>query len=275
MTNKTLYISDLDGTLLNSNKEISEYTRNTLNTLIAEGLHFTIATARTAASTVLLLKELNLREPVVLMNGAAIYDIVRDEYINIEEIPEQTANNIINNLKEFGMTGFMYTITGGKLITFYENLSTPALKAFYDERTNKYYKKFDQVDSFLSKTKDNNVVYFCLLDEYNKLSIMKDELKRLPDIDSVLYRDIYAEDLWYLEIYSINASKYNAVKYLRDNFKFDRIIGFGDNLNDIPLFKACDEGYAVENAVDELKEIAAGVISNNNEDGVTKFISKG
>ncbi|HBC91680.1 MAG TPA: hypothetical protein DCZ10_01920 [Pelotomaculum sp.] len=46
-----LYISDLDGTLLNSHKEMSEYTRNTVNTLIAHGGHFSIATARTAEST--------------------------------------------------------------------------------------------------------------------------------------------------------------------------------------------------------------------------------
>lgn len=62
---KTLYISDLDGTLLNSDKEITTYTRDTLNKLMAGGLQFSIATARTASSAVKILSGLNINVPVV------------------------------------------------------------------------------------------------------------------------------------------------------------------------------------------------------------------
>jgi hydroxymethylpyrimidine pyrophosphatase-like HAD family hydrolase len=87
-----------------------------------------------------------------------------------------------------------------------------------------------------------------------------------------LYRDIYGEGMWYLEIYSVNASKYNAAEFLREQGGYDRLVGFGDNRNDIPLLKACDEFYAVENAVDELKQLAAGIISSNVQDGVARFL---
>ena len=73
-------------------------------------------------------------------------------------------------------------------------------------------------------------------------------------------------------MYSKTASKYNAVNYIRDYCGFDRIIGFGDNFNDIPLLKACDEFYAVSNAVYELKEKLTGILVDNNSDGVAKFI---
>jgi len=71
-----LYISDLDGTLLNSRKQISEFTKETLNVLIDNDVHFSVATARTAASSVKILSGLQLNVPVILMNGVAIYDVL-------------------------------------------------------------------------------------------------------------------------------------------------------------------------------------------------------
>ena len=267
-----LYISDLDGTLLNSNKEVSNYARDTLNSLIATGVNFSIATARTAASAVKILSGLNINLPVVLMNGAVIYDIGKSKYIKIEEIPSPAVQDILEALKENGATGFMYSISNDELITYYEKLNTKALRDFYDERVTNYYKTFEQVDSFFNKIESSKIVYFALIDEYERLSGVFQSLKEHPDIDVVRYKDIYAEDLWFLEIYSKNASKYNAVKYLREYCNLDKIIGFGDNFNDIPLFKACDECYAVSNAVEELKEVATGVIEDNLSDGVARFI---
>ena len=267
-----LYISDLDGTLLNSNKDVSNYTRDTLNSLIANGVNFSIATARTAGSAVKILSGLNINVPVVLMNGAAIYDMRKNRYIKIEEIPSPTVQDILETLKENGITGFMYSISNDELVTYYEKLDTKALRDFYDERVMKYYKAFEQVDSFINKIESRKITYFTLIDEYERLSEVFQNLKKHSDIDIVLYKDIYAENLWYLEIYSKNASKYNAVKYLREYCNFDRIIGFGDNVNDIPLFNACDEFYAVSNAVGELKELATGIIEDNISDSVARFI---
>ena len=274
MKTKTLYISDLDGTLLNSNKDVSEYTRDTLNSLIKKGVHFSIATARTAASAVKILSGLNLNLPVLLMNGVVVYDIPNGNYIKIESIPQETVINVIRVLKEHSLTGFMYSINNNDLTTYYEALNTQALKDFYDERITRYYKSFEQTESFLDKVSTGKTVYFAVINEYDKLISAFNSLKKYPNIDSVLYRDIYANDQWYLEIHSNAASKYNAAKYLRKYGRFDKVVGFGDNLNDIPLFRACEESYAMSNAVEELKEMATGIIANNNEDGVARFIAQ-
>lgn len=272
MTIKSLYITDLDGTLLNSDKELSKYTINTINALIEKGIHFSIATARTAASTVKILGDLNIKMPIILMNGVVIYDLQCNKYIKIEEISEHAANTILGILNEHNISGFMYAISDEMLTTYYECLNTKALQDFHAERVKKYYKSFEQVDCFLNQTKGKKIIYFTLIDKFERLAVVLDSFKKLPDIDAVLYRDIYAEDLWYLEIHSKNASKHNAVKYIRESYGFDKIIGFGDNLNDLPLFKACDEGYAVSNAVPELKERSTGIIADNNSDAVARFI---
>ena len=138
----------------------------------------------------------------------------------------------------------------------------------------KYYKTFEQTDSFLNKSTGNKIIYFTLIDEYDRLYEVSHYISRLQGIDMSLYRDIYDNKLWYLEVYSQNASKYNATKYLRKHCNFDWIIGFGDNHNDIPLFEACDECYAVSNAVEQLKEKATGIIGDNNSNSVAKFIAE-
>lgn len=70
------------------------------------------------------------------------------------------------------------------------------------------------------------------------------------------------------------ATKANAALLLKDMLGCDELVVFGDNVNDIELFKVADRSYAVANAVPELKAIATDVIGSNNNDGVARFIKK-
>ncbi|MBP0980277.1 MAG: HAD family phosphatase, partial [Oscillospiraceae bacterium] len=71
---KTLYISDLDGTLLNSDAQISQYTADTLNSLIEKGLLFSYATARSYITAGRITKDITARFPLILYNGAFVLD---------------------------------------------------------------------------------------------------------------------------------------------------------------------------------------------------------
>ena len=77
-----------------------------------------------------------------------------------------------------------------------------------------------------------------------------------------------------MEVCSRNASKSHAVEYLRKAYGFQLVFGFGDNLNDLPLFKACDQSFAVMNAAPEVKAKASLVIESNQEDGVAKWLEQ-
>ena len=70
------------------------------------------------------------------------------------------------------------------------------------------------------------------------------------------------------------ATKANAILKLKDLWECEKIVSFGDAINDIPMFLISDECYAVENAVDELKAMATTIIPSNNEDGVAKWLSE-
>ena len=82
---------------------------------------------------------------------------------------------------------------------------------------------------------------------------------------------MYRPEYW-CEIMPAKASKSNAIKKLKDMWGCTKVVSFGDAVNDIPMFKISDECYAVENAVDELKAVATGIIESNEEDGVAKWL---
>ncbi|MGB8452013.1 MAG: HAD family hydrolase [Anaerocolumna sp.] len=270
----TLYISDLDGTLLNENAELSQFTIDTLNSLIKEGMNFTVATARSAATVDRILKELHLPLPAILMNGVLIYDLSTKYYINIEYLSKDSLNFIYHVLNDFQLSGFMYEVKNHALATYYERLANKAQKKFYKERVNKYQKSFTQVSDF-AMVSTEYIIYFSILDTKVHLEAAYQILKNRSDIALAYYKDIYSEEeLWYLEIFSINATKYNAVQYLKNKYHYEKIIGFGDNLNDLPLFRACDVTCAVSNANGELKAAATHIIGSNTEDGVASWLRR-
>ena len=88
------------------------------------------------------------------------------------------------------------------------------------------------------------------------------------------YKDVYGDGLWYLEISHKNASKYYGIQKLRKLLHPAAITGMGDNLNDIPLFEACDRSCAVGNAHKEVKERADYILDTNLNAGVVKFLEK-
>ena len=268
---KTLYISDLDGTLLNKDAELSEYTIATLNNLIGKGVHFSVATARTAATSVLILERIKINEPVILMNGVLIYDITAKHYIKKEMLEEEKITQILSAMKNLNQTGLMYALSGDELLTYYERIYNDALQNFVNERVRKYNKKFVQIDDFANA--DTDIIYFCYMDTNEKIHRLYNEIKTINGLRIEMYQDIYFDgDLWYMEVFNETASKYNAVQFLRKQYGFDKIIGFGDNLNDLPLFAACDECYAVVNAKPDVKEKATAIIGANDEDGVAKWL---
>ncbi len=267
----TLYVSDLDGTLLYPNAELSHKTITTLNKLLDQGLLFTVATARSIASAKNILKDLKISLPIVLMNGVCIYDLAIDDYINIEYLPKKSIPLLLNILKQNNMTGFAYSIKDSVMSTYYENLSTQAMKDFYQERVNLYQKPFIQINDFEAIATEP-LIYFTFLDQREKLEPLFHLIDNLPGLNCVFYKDNYSPDLWYLETYSMTASKYDALLYLRNYLKPDKIVSFGDNRNDLPLFEASDVKIAVGNAVKELKDKADFIIGRNVEDGVATWL---
>ncbi len=270
---KTLYISDLDGTLLDNNAEITEKSKKLLNCFLEKGNYFSVATARTGATVVKMLEGININVPAVLMNGVAIYDIEKERYVKIHAFGDEGKKKFIDEICKSGSPGFLYCIDEENLSTFYENTDSPNAEIFINEREKKFGKRFVKTDSF-SSCMERSVVYYSYSDTYEKLKPIYEKAKKIEGLRIEFYRDTYHPDFWYFEVCSENASKYNAVKWLKENYGFEKVVAFGDNLNDLPLFEIADEAYAVENAKEDVKKHATAVIGRNTEDAVAKFLSE-
>lgn len=268
-----LYVSDLDGTLLNSDKEVSDFSKNQLNKLIDEGIQFTVATARTPATAVDILKGINIKLPVAMMNGVLIYDINKNKYIDIKKIKESAVIEVLDIFKEHKKNCFVYAIKDNYLWVYHKDFTCTMEKNFYEERCHKSLKTFVKVEDYYKTINGADIINFIIFD---KLEIVKPIYEKIKEVDGITvdyYKDLYG-DGYYLDAYSSTASKANAIKYLSQYVNQNKLITFGDNVNDIPMFKISDECYATENATETLKELATGVIGSNNDDGVAKFITK-
>lgn len=263
-----LYISDLDGTLLNEDKKISPHSKSLINSAINLGANFSIATARTPGTIVDILHGLNINTPVIIMNGAAIYNIKQNKYIHYTLLDNSIIDKLVFLINKHNIKSFIYTIKNNFLYVYYDDLSSSFQLEFFNARKDSKYKKF--IKSSLPN--NSNVLYFTMMDYKSKIDSLYDEIKHIPNISIAKYRDVYNDKVYILEIYDASCSKANAINYLKDNFKFDKIICFGDNSNDISMFEISDESYAIENAVEELKNKATKIIGSNTSDSVAKYI---
>ena len=266
---KRLYISDLDGTLLSPEPEITALTAEIINSLTAKGMNFTFATARSIYSAIPITSALDINVPCILMNGVSIYDIKNRRYVKNEFIDPAASAKLLEAYKRHGVECFMYRIDNGALTCYYEQLTSRVMRSFAEVRKHRYKKPF--VQCRLEDCADEYTVYFTTRGKYDQLLPVKLEAERIAGVDIAFYLDVY-DDSWYLEIFSHKASKSNGLRFLREEYGFDEIVAFGDNLNDLPMFRQADIRVAVENARDEVKAAADIVIGANGNDGVAKWL---
>lgn len=267
--NQTLFVSDLDGTLLNESGALSEYTRQSLNAMYANGLHFSAATGRTAVSALHILRGTALGAPVVLMNGAVIYDCAQKKYVKILPIEDDAA--VLAALKAAGVTGILYRIAGGEQQAFYEKAAHGPLLGFIRDRETQYGEEHTQVDDF-SCVPPGQTVYISLFDTQENVQRVFDALADKAGISCFLYENSYYPGLWGLDIHSAAASKAGGIEFLRAQYGFGRVVCFGDSGNDLPMFEVSDVRVAVGNAKPELKKAADFLCGANTEDGVVDWI---
>ncbi len=267
---KTLYITDLDGTFLNSKAEISHRSAEIVNKLTHSGVLFSVATARTYATVTEMFKGILLPCPLVLMNGVTIYDPCKNKILHSNPIPENLAEKIISVFRKHCVEPMLYFQNEEVLDIYYCDIANDYQRDYVSQRINCKTKRFIKSEKPVEIT-GKSLVYIVSLDYREKLQDIYDEISDIPGARAMFYKDTYT-DCYFLEIISSAVSKATGTKQIKEMLCIDKIVAFGDNLNDIPLFEVADECYAVRNAEDELKSIATGIIGSNDEDAVAEFI---
>ena len=139
---KVLFISDLDGTLLDPSSDVTDVTAEKLNRLIKKGMNFSVATARSVYSVKPKMSSVDMNIPCILMNGVNIYDLKNDSFIKNEFIDPVASAEILKAFENHGKNCFMYRIDNGILTCYYSELITDVMKNFAEVRKYEYKKPF-------------------------------------------------------------------------------------------------------------------------------------
>lgn len=265
----TLYVTDLDGTLLRSDTAISEYSANTLNALIDSGVMFTYATARSFSSASPLVSGLRLSCPAVIFNGVFVIDPRTGKHI-IENVCSEECRRLARELfVTEKIAPLVYSHINGEEKVSYLESRLDEVKSYVDMRRGD--KRLRPVSGY-EELFEGDIFYFTVIDPPDTAPLDRVFIEE-NGFSRNVQKDTYDDTVWY-EIFDKNASKANAVRQLAGLVKADETVCFGDNNNDISMIQAADIGAAVANAVDALKSAADIVIDSNNNDGVARFIER-
>ncbi len=269
-----LYISDLDGTLLNADSELGADSKTRLNRLLSDGLQFTICTLRSIESIRPLFAGVDLQIPIIELNGAFITDVARNGKLRINAIAPEIKRHLFEGISRNSANPIVLSFDDGDNLYF--NRATNPGEAWYYEsrkaagdRRLKAYGNFEDI---------HNERWVCvtLIDERDRLEELRETIEaQFPGALNInMTPSIQTPDYVWLTVSSREASKGHAVEYLKSDCGFSdhEIVTFGDQPIDIPMFDAADVSIAVENAHDDVKNKADKVIGNHNDDAVVSYM---
>lgn len=257
---KYIFVTDMDGSLLNNKSELNNYTIDKINKISELGHLVVLASGRSLMGMVKYYRLLNLKTPIISLNGAFI------------KYPD-------GNVKA-------YYIKPNLVKELYENNSTILKSMMLNEPNNiisfKHNKELEQIfngDNYDEVTLyDNNKTYdkvlnvICLIDD-------KDRTKFEAFFDgkeiSPRYWGSYNGNAFY-DIYQNNISKATAIKEVLNyyNTSTNNLFTFGDGVNDVEMLKLSSNGVAMKNGLDVVKKAATHVTAfDNNNDGIARFIA--
>ena len=268
---KTLYVTDLDGTLLNSKIMVSENSKEIINSLVEKGMSFTFATARSLVSAKRVTSGLNIKVPVVVYNGAFIMDYNTGEVIHSCNFSHREVDFVTQKLKKYNLIPLVYSFINGKeCVSYNKNYVNDGTRIYLESR--KGDKRLTPLDSNRNLY-DGEVFYFTIISTEKELLPFYNEICKDENLPVTLQQDIYNEYFW-CEIMPKNASKAHGIGCLKEIMGFDKVVSFGDAQNDIPMFLNSQECYAVSNGVKELKDISTKEILSNDRDGVALWLKE-
>ncbi|PGM62367.1 HAD family hydrolase [Bacillus cereus] len=247
---KKVIISDLDGTLLRSDKTISEKSINILRECKNKGSELIFATARPPRAINQYIPSVLKNDIIICYNGALV--LKGNDTLYKKEISRNVLLEIIEKAKKYNLNNICIEIN------------------------DKLYSNFDVTDYFGNvpcevidiRKLDFKKAYKVII--CTKDSINKELIKELPAECNAVITD----NGTLCQIMHAEVSKWNSIQHVLQylNCEASDVIAFGDDYNDMEMIEKCGIGVAMNNAVEELKSVAKFIAKSNDEDGVATFL---
>ena len=272
---------DLDGTLLDSEKRLSEANREALARAAEKGVLIVPTTGRFFGMMPPAVRDLPFVRYAITINGAQVYDRETDTAIVRDEIPLDMALRVMETLDRYDVIYDCYRQNWGWMTAaLQEKAADYATNEHYLKMVREFRRPVPELKAYLRETAaDGDVQKVMLFARNAKVSGLPSQVldpiraelaARFPEIK------VTASTGNNLELNIRSAHKGNALKRFAEHLGFGlaNCMAFGDGMNDFTMVEAAGLGIAMANAEPEVKRVAKDVVPSNDEDGVAKGIDK-
>ena len=263
--------SDLDGTLLGKDGNLSEYTLSVLKKASEQGIKLVIASGRAFHTLPECVLNLDCADYAITSNGASVYDLKRKHLLKSYYLKEHSARKIIEYAggKQFGIELIVEGRAYGEKYYF----EHPDEFGFGKKSKNYLFSTRTKLENF-EEFFENNAERIESIDFILKEPKMRAEIKEALCKDKDLY--ITSSHKRIVEFSNSLCGKENALKFLleRENCKSENLVTFGNADNDTGMIELAKIGVATDDSPKSVKQKADFVCANYDEDGVARFIDE-
>lgn len=265
-----LIAADLDGTLLNSKKEVSSYTEYILKKCIERGIVFVLATGRTLAGIPEDIVELFQIPYGLTANGARITDLCTGESLHEDLLGIEEGEKVLSLLEQYDTFREVYFDGIGyarkedleRIPYFMEN-------PYLAEYIRKTRKPVEDVRGYMRKEgrgMDKVQGIFHNLEERDKA------FAKLMDFEGIVATESLGNNI---EINRKGVNKGRGLQVLGEKLgiSLGEMIAFGDGANDIEMIQMAGVGFAMGNAIPSVQRVANYIGGTNDEDGIGRFLA--
>lgn len=254
---------DIDGTLTNSNHEITKRTIATLNKLGDKGIEIVICSGRGNSYVLNLIKNIKNTNYIISSNGAEIYDIKNENNIYSNKIDFKTIKDLYNYAIKNNLNIILSSIYN-RYVNFEPRITVDAIY-------------LNDINNLM----DIDIYQVIIIDEeYSNMKNLEEYIKNYNDIRIINYSIDYQNkitlgDHWF-DIVNRDINKGISIEKLLNKLNIDKnnAICFGDGINDIDMFESCGIKVAMGNAINIIKEKADYITDSNDFEGITNFFNK-
>ena len=267
--NMDLVFFDLDGTLLNQDSALSQFTKDTLQRMNESGIAYTVATGRTMLSARPILDGQFLALPHIYNNGVTLWDPNSQDMTFENLLTKHEIDVILAMALEHQITPFVNTVEAHHHVIYH----SPPQHPIEEELISKYFARSGaSLLALDSLAHDRPVTNISMIGLNSHIKTMWQQLNEHPNLIAYSGPAHEGHEYSWMDIHHCQANKGAAVQKLRDTLGATNVLCFGDSDNDLSMFEIADECYAPDNAKDFVKDKATKVIGHNHDDGVAKFL---
>ena len=272
----TLFVSDLDGTLLHPDGYLTDASRAAIERVLAAGVPFTVASARSWTSIRDVLGPLPLRLPVIAFNGGFISDYATGRHLHTFALDPGAARRTYNLGAEVGLTPLVSTTTpGGDRVVIRRPYLNDGVRMYAEARLRVRDPRLRFVDD-PRPALDQTVTCLTFIGQRARLVPLSQQLLAQEGalVEPHLFDDLYTTGWAWITVHSKRARKDLAVQTLRGEHGLTGRpwVAFGDQGNDLAMLQAADHGVAVADAIPALRAVADEVIGPASEDSVARYL---